>query len=89
MVYNWIKGAHPEVLDHMFNLFSSNKSAIYFITHEEWPEPDMIPCGIVYRGSITGILSFLSNSSTMKLNLYSKKIRGNITKIQAFLARRF
>ena len=33
----------------------------------------MIPRGIVYCGSITGVFSFLSNSITMKLNLYSKK----------------
>ena len=88
MVYNWIKGAHPEVLDHMFNLFSSDKSAIYFITHEEWPDPEMIPRGIVYRGSITGVLSFLSNSGTMKLNFYSKTIPREHNKNSSILSKK-
>ena len=57
----------------MFNLFPSDKSAIYFIPHDKWPESEMITFGILYRGSITGVFSFLSNSSTMKLNFYSKK----------------
>ena len=41
MVYNWIKGAHPDVLNHMFYLSSNDKSAIYFITDEKWPESEM------------------------------------------------
>ena len=65
MVYSWIKGAPPKVLDHMFNSFSSDKSAIYFITHDNWPESEMIPYGIEYRGSITGSFSLSSNGSTM------------------------
>ena len=53
VVYAWMKDAPPVVHDHAFNLFTLDKSAIYFITHDKWPESEMIPNGIEKRGNLT------------------------------------
>ena len=70
--YNWMKGAPPDVSNHLFNLFLIDKTAKYFITDEKWIEKDMHGRNISHRGSITGKNSLCSSSSTMKINLYSR-----------------
>ena len=53
MVYAWMKDAPPEVHDHTLHLFTLDKSAIYFITHDKRPESEMIPDDIEKRGNFT------------------------------------
>ena len=53
VVYAWMKDAPPEVHDHTLHLFTLDKSAIYFITHDKRPESDMIPDDIEKRGNFT------------------------------------
>ena len=73
-----MKGSHPDVSNHLFNLFSIDKTAMYFITDEKWTEKEMHGKNISDRGSITGKVSLCSFSSTMKINFYSKeKVCGN------------
>ena len=66
------------ILNHMLYLCSIDKSAMYFITDEKWPESEMNLYNICYHGSITGHISLSSNGSTMTINFYSKeKVHGN------------
>ena len=39
--YNWMKGAPPDVSNHLFNLFLIDKTAKYFITDEKWTKKEM------------------------------------------------
>ena len=66
------------ILNHMLYLCSIDKSAMYFITDEKWPESEMNCYKNLYHEYITGHFSLSSNASTMKNNFYSKeKVHGN------------
>ena len=88
VVYNWIKGAHNEVLDNIFNLFALDKSAIHFITCEESLNQRWFLVVLYIVGLSQESFLFCLTASRWSLIYIAKKSREEITKIQSFLGRR-